>query len=176
MDFDLDLDTQVLSRTPGTLRAMLGGLEERWTDATYGPGTWSPRQIVAHYLDNELTDWIPRLSWILEHGETKAFPPYDRSGNAAFEDLAMAELLDRFESARAASLRTLRETPVSGLLDRRGVHPALGPVTLGQLLCAWVAHDLHHIGHVAKAMAHQHRDDAGAWAAYLSVLDPPRPR
>ena len=177
MQFSLDHDTQILARTPRVLRAMLSDLDPRWTDADYGPGTWSPRQIVAHYLDNELTDWIPRLRWILEHADAKPFPPYDRQSLKVFADLALDELLDRFEAARADSLTVLRAQPIDdAFLARRGEHPALGPVTMGELLAAWVAHDLHHIGHIAKALAHQHRDEAGPWRAYLSVLDPPAPR
>jgi hypothetical protein len=42
MDFDLADGVWVLERTPGTLRALLGGLPSAWTDATEGPDTWSP--------------------------------------------------------------------------------------------------------------------------------------
>lgn len=177
MEFSHDRDVAILARTPAVLRALLEGLEPAWTDSGYGPNTWSARQIVAHYVDNEIHDWIPRAVWILERGTSEPFVPYDRDGLRAFEDVPLAALLDLFERHRTASLASLREIPTDpASLARTGVHPAFGVVTLGQLLAAWVAHDLHHVGHICKAMAHQHRDEAGPWRQYISILDPPRPR
>ena len=37
MEFDLTQGVQVLARTPGTLRAMLAGLDAHWTAATEPP-------------------------------------------------------------------------------------------------------------------------------------------
>ena len=48
---------------------------------------------------------------------------------------------------------------------------ALGPVTLGQLLATWAAHDLSHLGQVARVMAKRYRDAVGPWRAYLPILD-----
>ena len=56
----------ILTRTPAVFRALLAGLEVRLTDADYGPNpahagggrTWSAREIVAHMLFNERTDWL----------------------------------------------------------------------------------------------------------------------
>ena len=55
-------------------------------------------------------------------------------------------------------------------LDRRGTHPAFGPVTARQLVAAWVVHDLGHLPQVAKAMAFQYRDAVGPWREYLTIL------
>jgi len=55
-------------------------------------------------------------------------------------------------------------------LGRRGSHPALGPVTLRQLLATWVVHDLNHVHQIAKAMAFQYCGEVGPWREYLSVL------
>ena len=53
---------------------------------------------------------------------------------------------------------------------RRGTHPALGTVTLGELLATWTVHDLTHLHQIARVMAHQYRDDVGPWSRYLGVL------
>ena len=60
MTFDRVIDTRVLERTPATLRALLSGIDAKWTDANEGPGTWSPRDVVVHLLNAEGTNWIPR--------------------------------------------------------------------------------------------------------------------
>jgi predicted metal-dependent hydrolase len=52
-----------------------------------------------------------------------------------------------------------------------GEHPALGTVTLRQLLATWVAHDLGHLAQTARVLAKQYRDAVGPWRAYLPVMD-----
>ncbi len=62
-------------------------------------------------------------------------------------------------------------------LDRQGVHPSLGSVTLRQLLAAWVVHDLGHIAQAVRVMAKQYREAIGPWEPYLPVVtDRPVPR
>ena len=55
-------------------------------------------------------------------------------------------------------------------LAKRGRHPALGAVTLSQLLATWATHDLTHLHQLARVMAHQYREAVGPWSAYLGVL------
>ena len=57
------------------------------------------------------------------------------------------------------------------LLEKRGMHPELGVVTMRQLLSTWVVHDLGHVRQVVRVMAKQYRDEVGPWRAYLSVLE-----
>jgi hypothetical protein len=120
----------------------------------------------------ELTDWIPRVRMILEHGDERAFDPFDRFG---FQHLisgkGVGELLDEFARLRGESLHALEELGVTGdRLGLRGLHPELGPVTLGQLLATWAVHDLGHIAQVVKTMGNEYRDAVGPWRAYISIL------
>ena len=57
-------------------------------------------------------------------------------------------------------------------LERTGLHPALGPVTLRELLATWVVHDLAHLRQIARAMAERYATDVGPWndPDYLGVL------
>ncbi len=48
--------------------------------------------------------------------------------------------------------------------------PFLGPVTLRQLLAAWVVHDLGHVAQVARVMAKQYREAIGPWVPFLPVV------
>lgn len=174
MNFNLDDTLDILSRTPAVLRAMLERLPERWTHASYGPDTFSPFDVVGHLIHGERTDWIPRARVILERGEAKPFEPFDRY--AMFEasrGSSMAELLDTFESERRAGLEALRAMRLSPAdLAKAGRHPdpALGRVTLAELLSAWTVHDLHHLAQIAKAMSFQYAEATGPWRAYLSIL------
>ena len=173
MDFDLATGITVLERTPATLSAMLAGLSPAWTDATEGPDTWSPDDNVGHLIHGERTDWIPRARIILAQGAERRFTPYDRF--AQFHESkgkTLGELLDELASLRAENLATLRSWKLTDAqLALTGEHPALGSVTLRQLLATWVAHDLGHIAQVARVMAKQYRDAVGPWREYLPVLD-----
>ncbi len=69
------------------------------------------------------------------------------------------------------NLRTLEAARlVSADLARPGRHPELGPVTLGQLLATWVAHDLNHVAQITRVMAKRYLEDVGPWRAYLRIL------
>jgi hypothetical protein len=179
MDFDLALSTDVLQRTPTTLRALLDGLDEPWVRGTEGPDTFSPFDVVGHLIDGEETDWIPRARIILSRGPSLRFDPYDRFRHFARNaDRWLTSLLDEFARLRAANLALLGTWKVTAReLDLPGEHPSLGRVTLRQLLGAWVVHDLGHLAQVARVMAKQYREEVGPWVPYLPVLtDHERPR
>jgi len=173
MDFDLTAGIAVLERTPHTLRAMLAGLPPAWTDATEGPETWSPYVIVGHLIHGERTDWIPRGKIILTQGPQRRFTPFDRFAQfRESQGKSLADLLDEFARLRAENLATLAGWCLTdGELALEGEHPEFGPVTLRQLLAAWVAHDLGHIAQTARVMAAQYRQAVGPWGAYLPVMD-----
>src|SRR5204863_6292023 len=78
MELQLQHAKEVLGRTPSTLNFLLRGLSEPWLVQNEGPETWSPYDIVGHLIHGEETDWIPRAKIILEHGEERAFEPFDR--------------------------------------------------------------------------------------------------
>src|SRR4029079_12747269 len=118
---------------------------------------------------------LPRMRIILEHGEAVPFTPFDRFAfRTASLGHSTSALLERFASLRRESLRALGALRLdAGALARTGTHPGLGRVTLGQLLAAWVVHDLGHVKQVARAMAGQYRDAVGPWREYLTILDRP---
>ena len=167
----LDELIALLERTPATLAALLDGLPEIWVTATEGDGTWSPFVVVGHLVHGERTDWIPRARHILA-GDPRPFEAFDREAQfSESRDKSIGELLATFARARQENLETLRGFSLTSEdLGRRGLHPELGEVTLGQLLATWVVHDLDHVGQVARTMAKVNATTVGPWAAYLSIL------
>jgi len=161
--FSVDKSVEVLERTPGVLNVWLGGLSDFWVLSNYGEATFSPFDVVGHLIEAEQTNWMTRLRVILDRGEAEPFPPFDRYAMLETNTgKSMADLLTAFTALRVKSLdelKALNLTPEA--LDRRGAHPAFGPVTARQLIAAWVVHDLGHLHQVAKAMAFQYRDDVG---------------
>ena len=172
MSHHLDHTIALLERTPGALDELLRRLPPEWTDRNEGGDSWSPREIVAHLSHGERADWIPRVKHLLEFGETQPFPSFDREGQRKeMEGKSLAGLLDEFARLRAASLDELCALSL-GLaeMERRGVHPALGPVTLSELLATWAAHDLTHLHQMSRVMAHQYRESVGPWSRFLGVM------
>ena len=179
MNFDLESSVNVLRRTPATLDALLRGLAEPWVRGTEGPDTFSPFDVVGHLIDGEETDWIPRARIVLARQPDPRFEAYDRFRHRARNvNRSLESLLTEFAQLRADNLELLGSWRLTGAdLDLLGSHPTLGPVTLRQLLAAWVVHDLGHLAQVARVMAKQHRQAVGPWVPYLPVLtdhDEPR--
>jgi DinB superfamily len=172
MNFDLQETIVLLSRTPSSLNALLRDLPQSWAVGSEGPKTWSPFDIVGHLIHGERTDWMPRVRMILEQGESRAFDPFDRLAQER-ESLgkSLPQLLDEFGQLRSENLDALR---AMNLLpedfSRRGRHPALGVVTLSELLATWAVHDLTHLHQLARVMAYQYKEDVGPWSVYLGVL------
>ena len=173
MHFQLDEGIEVLERTPATFRAMLSGLSDGWLFTNEGPETFTAFDNLAHVIHGERTDWIPRARIILEQGANRRFAPFDRFAHTRESaGKSLAVLLDEFEALRAENLATLRAWALTDAhLELVGEHPALGAVTLRQLLATWVAHDLGHIAQSARVMAKRYREDVGPWRAYLPIMD-----
>lgn len=173
MEFELNRGMEILERAPAAFRALLGGVSEAWTAPNEGPETFSAFDNLGHLVHLERTDWIPRARIILAQGESRVFAPVDRLAQyRESQGKTMAQLLDEFTRLRAENLATLRGWNLTEReLALQAEHPALGSVTLRQLLSTWVAHDLGHLAQTARVMARQYREEVGPWRAYLPILD-----
>ena len=172
MQFKIAEATRILQSTPATVTAMIGGVPEGWLKGTEGAGTWSCYDIVGHLIHGELTDWIPRVRIILEHGEGRAFEPFDRCAQFREDQTRpISALLDQFAFLRSENLTVLQGLRLSDEdLSRKGTHPELGTVSLGQLISSWAVHDLSHISQIARVTAKQYAREVGPWRAYMSIL------
>jgi len=173
MQFNMEQGLEILSQTPAVLDALLRAKSPAWLNLRKTPTAFSPIDVLGHLMHGELTDWIPRVRIILEHGDKIAFEPFDRF---AFQSLiagkSVNELLDEFAALRRQSLQCLHELGVTeNHLNLPGFHPELGAVTLSQLLATWAVHDLSHIAQIVKTMACEYREEVGPWRAYTSILD-----
>jgi hypothetical protein len=176
-EFSLPDSIAILTRTPAALDALLRGLPDTWIRANEGPTkkgkeSWSPFDIIGHLIVGERTDWIPRARIILEHGEARAFHPFDRlAQERESQGKSLEQLLDEFARLRKENIAALRTLNLrSQDLARRGTHPELGVCTLSQLLATWAVHDLTHLHQISRVMAHQYRGAVGPWSVYLGVL------
>jgi hypothetical protein len=163
--------TNLLRRTPDLLRALLKDLPASWADTPDTPDGWRPKDVVGHLITGEQTDWIERTKRILEDGTSRAFDRFDRFEMLERDrDASLDQLVERFAELRAENLRRLEELASEADLDRRGLHPSLGEVTLRELLATWSVHDLDHIAQIFAGMAGSRDAEVGPWKAYLGIL------
>lgn len=151
---------------------MLHQISEDWTYQNEGPDTWSVFDVVGHLLHGEKTDWIPRATLILSDRADKTFEPFDRFAQyETSKGKNIQMLLEEFRDARKESLAELRRLNISDAdLQKTGIHPTFGEVTLAQLLSTWVVHDLNHVSQIARIMAKQYKEEVGPWTAFLRIL------
>ena len=168
----IDETTDLLRRTPEVLRALLIGLPDAWTDTADIPENgWRPHDVVGHLITGELTDWIERTQRILEHGTSVPFEKFDRFAHRERDaDASLDDLVEHFARLRAENLARLEELVSEEDLDRRGMHPTLGEVTLRELLATWAVHDLDHVAQIYAGMAGSHDAEVGPWKAYMGIL------
>jgi len=173
MQFDLAKSYQILERTPAVLKTLLNNLDEGWIINNEGPETFSPYDVIGHLIHGEKTDWILRTKIILEYGISKPFIPWDRF--AQFEESkgkTLQQLLDEFEIIRNENLLWLKSVNLTQKdLDKKGMHPKLGEVTLRNLLSTWVVHDLTHIAQITRVMAKQYKEEMGPWPEFFRILN-----
>jgi len=161
----------ILRRTPDVLRALLYDLSDSWTNTADTPNGWFPRDVVGHLISGEMVSWLERTRRILEHGTSMPFDSFDREAMLERDrGVPMNVLLDRFADMRANSLAHFEAMVSDGDLDKVGMHPALGEVTLDHLLNTWAVHDLDHIGQIFAGLAGSHDADVGPWKKYLGIL------
>ena len=173
MILELDKSKEILERTPDVLKTMLTGLSKEWIYTNEGENTWSPYDIVGHLIFGEKTDWIVRIKIILSESENKDFEPFDRFAQLkGKQEKPIRELLIEFKNLRLKNLKELNSLSIGKKdLNRTGIHPEFGEVTLKQLISAWAVHDLGHVAQISRVMAKQYKSEVGPWTNYLGILN-----
>ena len=172
MQYSLERSYEILERTPAVLQSLLAGLSDDWIMTNEGPETFSPYDVVGHLIHGEKTDWTLRTKLIREHGNSKPFEKYDRF--AQYEESkgkSLQQLLDEFAAIRKENMIWFKSLNLTeDDLDKKGMHPVLGAVTLRNLLATWVAHDLTHIAQITRVMAKQYKEEMGPWPEFFRIL------
>lgn len=172
MKFDLEKSILILERTPVVLEVLLSGLPDDWIMHNEGGETWSPYDVMGHLVHGEKTDWMARTKIILNEGTGRTFDVFKRT--AMFEESkgkSLSDLLKEFKSARAENLKILRSFHLGEKdLDKKGIHPKFGEVTLRQLLSTWTIHDLTHLAQIGRVMAKQYKTEIGPWIEYMRLV------
>jgi len=151
---DLNALVQSLARFPGALRGLLEGVSETTMVRKSASGAWSIREVVLHLVIEEEEDFRPRLASLISD-PSKRWAPIDPEGAvvAAFPDAApTSELMDQFEKRRAASVEWIGSVSLASSLEAIYDHPDLGPLSAGDLITSWAAHDWLHARQIIKRL------------------------
>ncbi|MFS0723073.1 DinB family protein [Paenibacillus sp. 1P07SE] len=169
----LDEALPLLQRTPDVLEALLAGLPEPWLTCHEGADTWDATEVLAHLVEAERTNWMPRLRGMLT-GSGAKLPAFDRFAHKQrVSGQSPDHLLLAFRRERTSSLELLHEMNVDKeQLAHTAVHPELGNVSVSELIATWVVHDMTHLSQILRVMAGRYRADVGPWSAYLSIIQP----
>lgn len=172
MKYSFEKSFEILERTPASLQTLLSGINDEWLMNNEGPETFSPYDVVGHLIHGEKTDWMARVKMILEHGIAKTFVSWNRF--AMYEESkgkTMQQLLDEFAAVRKENIARLQSLQLTEAdLDKKGMHPKLGEVTLRNLLATWVVHDLTHLAQITRVMAKQYKEEMGPWPEFFRIL------
>lgn len=173
MKFNIGQVYSILENTPSVIENLLNGLEDELVLTNEGGDSWSPYDVMGHLIHGEKTDWMIRTNIILGENEDKRFEPFDRFAQfQASKGKSLVELLDEFSRLRKQNLLALKSKNLSDTdLDKIGIHPEFGEVTLKQLISAWAVHDLGHIAQISRVMAKQFTNEVGPWPKYLTILN-----
>ena len=115
-------------------------------------GRWTPAEVVAHLADSELFYGTSlRLMLTVERPFLQT-PDQDRlAARAGYADWPPLLALSRFRTRREEGLELLEGCGAEDL-NRVGIHPARGEMTVADLVAVMLAHDTDHLGQIAERL------------------------
>lgn len=172
MKFSINKSLEILENTPLVISSFLNNLSEEWTINNEGINTWSVKEVVAHLIVCEKTDWLPRVKIILSDFHNKDLDPinmkehFDISNNSTLNDLIL-----NFKHLRESVIKEIRSFNLQETdFKKTAIHPKLGEINLQELIAAWTVHDLTHITQISRIMAMQYKENVGGFASFLGIL------
>ncbi len=158
----IDRAIELLKAHAGAVRGLAAGTpieQARWKPA---PESWSILEVVNHLYDEEREDFRQRLDHCLNHPD-EAWPPIDPQGwviQREYNSRDPEQSLRNFLEERQRSLVWLGALRAP---DLEAVQTApFGEIRTGDLLAAWVAHDLLHLRQLVELR----------WAYTLKAAEP----
>ncbi|MCK6616814.1 MAG: DinB family protein [Cyclobacteriaceae bacterium] len=173
MKFSLEKSLEILESTPNVISAMLQNLSEDWTNHNEGGNTWTAKEVLAHLIICEETEWLTRTKIILSEAIEKKLTPIDLQAHfeiAEKNDLSF--LLMKFRELRTKNTSELLSFNLQESdFAKTAMHPELGEVNLQHIISTWTTHDLSHIAQIARVIAKQYKDFIGGFRKYQRVLN-----
>ena len=133
---------EVLSQTPGRLRALRQRIGVRGLEKSAAAGKWTSRQIFAHLADVEIAFGF-RIRQVLAEADHR-IQPFDQDAWARrYSDSDPEAAVEAFGALRSWNLALLRGLGPQELA-RKVFHPERGEETLDLMIRMLAGHDLNH--------------------------------
>lgn len=145
-----------IRQLPALAREAVRGLDPAQLDTPYGPGKWTPRQVLHHLADSHMNAFV-RMKLILTE-DHPTLKPYDQDAWAVTADGARSEAdasLAILRGLHARWVDLLNAVPEEGWA-RSAHHPESGEVTLDALLRIYAGHGELHLSRI-----HELRQEKG---------------
>lgn len=110
------------------------------------PGEWCANEVLGHLIEADQRGFAGRIRAVVAE-DRPAFTPWDQPGVARErrdQEKDPADLVAAFLAARERDLAWVAELDPS-LMTRVGIHPAVGELSVGDLLNEWIHHDREHL-------------------------------
>jgi hypothetical protein len=155
----------ILTITPARWHQLAQSLPEELLKQRPAPEEWSPLECLQHMIDTEHVFQFRLQAFLDGRPSLPGFNPDTQGGQPASP--TTGGLAVEFERLRAQGLAALaRLTPAD--LERKSVHQELGPVTLGEMINEWAAHDFNHTVQAEQALMQPFIRACGPWKEYFS--------
>ena len=148
MPLTLNAAVTRLASTVRVIQELTTGVDDAQARWKPGPERWSILEVVNHLVDEEREDFRFRFRHLLERPDEPA-PPIDPPRWAIerrYNERQLAPSIEAFSGERSASLGWLAGLDAVDLTNT-SAHTGR---SAGELLAAWVAHDLLHVRQIAK--------------------------
>jgi hypothetical protein len=134
---------QLLKQHSQAIALLVSDIE--MTQARWRPDadSWSMLEVVSHLVDEECEDFRARVKNILDGTEASPIHPGAWVTERGYNQRELAPVLQDYLSEREASLAWL-QTLTDADWDKLYIDPNR-PIPAGEMLAAWVAHDLLHL-------------------------------
>jgi hypothetical protein len=132
--------------------AALEGMSDTELAAREAPGEWSPREIVHHLADSEMTSAIRLRLLIAQDAPTLLGYDQEAFVRNLYPDRPIAPSLAAFEAARAATAPILRRLSEEQW-QRAGTHSESGRYTVEDWLRIYGGHAHDHADQIRRARA-----------------------
>ena len=132
------------------VRAALAGASNKELDARPAPGKWTPREIVHHLADSEMTAAIRLRRLIAEDRPVIYSYDQDEFARRLHYTRPIKASLDALKAARQSTAELLAVLGPAEW-EREGTHPEHGPYNVDKWLTIYASHAHNHAEQIKRA-------------------------
>jgi hypothetical protein len=138
------------------IRALTANVTQEESQSKPTPETWSMLEVICHLYDEEREDFHEHLDFILYRQDKKKWQEINPPAwviSRKYNEQNFAEMQTKFLEERRKSLDWLIDLSHSDW-DITCATP-FGPISAGDILASWAAHDNLHIRQLVELQRHQ---------------------